>query len=369
MEGINMPKEKEWEPNEKGWESTEFIRYWILMKSIGTAPNYKTIKELHGDLMDAELGVDKRTVQRIVNYFSRQFEMQYRQKCDEPGQPIEWAWSKAEGPPVIGNIDPPTALTYEIAAQLLAPLLPPAFLGGMEPAFRNARKVLGQVNKNATSLTGKIRILPRGRGRLPAQVDQTVLNELYNALFANKQVKVRYLAASSATQKPKSYVLNPLAIIFRLDAFYLVHVTEPTKPSRDPDKVYEWPIHRFKRITTLDTEVRRPPDFVLDEYLCDPGFLRNIYLKRLHNIGSEFRLKLISSASTAKYIQERPFSEDQKIIHTRDGRVRIEAIVQNTRELLTLLHDFAADVEIVGPKVLREYFQDLSKMLYKQYKD
>jgi predicted DNA-binding transcriptional regulator YafY len=248
-------------------------------------------------------------------------------------------------------------------------LLPSSFLDGMERDFRRARQVLGQVNKKATSLTNKIRILPRGRGRLPAQVDQTVLNELYNALFTNKRVEVRYLAQSNTTQQPTTYVLNPLAIIFRFDTLYLIHVAQPNNSDHDPDTVMEWPIHRVKRVTTLDKQVRRPPGFDLDEHLRYPGFLRNNFLEKLRGTGPALRLKVLFPASTARYIQERPFSEDQKISNTKDCRVRIEATVSNTRELLTELHDFSSDVEILAPKVLRNYFQDLSRKLYAQYSE
>jgi predicted DNA-binding transcriptional regulator YafY len=362
IEGINMSKHKEWEPK-------EFARYWLLLESIENAPRYKTVEELQRILDEGGYGVNKRTVQRIVGFFSKRFGLKSRERADERGRPFEWAWSKTEGRPVVGVMDPPTALTYELAAQLLAPLLPSTFLDGMERDFRRARKVLGQVNKKARSLTNKIRILPRGRGRLPAQVDQTVLNELYNALFANTQVEVRYLAQSNTSQQPKSYVLNPLAIVFRFDTLYLIHVAQPNNPDQDPDTVMEWPIHRVKRVTTLDKLVRRPPGFDLNEHLRYPGFLRNNFLEKLRDAGPTLRLKALFPAATARYVQERPFSMDQKITKTRDGRVRVEATVANTRELLTELHDFSSDVEVLAPKVLRNYFQDLSRKLYAQYSE
>lgn len=350
------------------WEPTEFARYQLLIDSIETAPRYKSTKELHSILENEGYGVNKRTVQRILDYFSKRFDLDSRKRANERGHPFEWAWSKSEGRPVMGDMDPPTALIYELAGQLLAPLLPSSFLGGMERDFRRARKVLRQVNKNAISLTNNIRILPRGGGRLPAQVDQNVLNELYNALFANKQVQVRYFAQSNTSQYSKLYVLNPLAIVSRFDTLYIIHVKQHNDPDKNTDTVMEWPVHRFKRVTMLDKQARRPPGFDLDEHLRYPGFLRNNFDKRLRDAGPTFRLEAISSANTAKYIQERPFSEDQTLTQCKDGRVRIEATVGNTQELLTELRNFAPDVEILGPKPLRDYFEDLSLKLYQQYK-
>jgi len=358
IEDIGMPKE---------WEPTEFERYWLLMEHIETAPRYKSTTELHIFLENAGFGVNKRTVQRILNYFSVRHDLESRKRTDERGQPLEWAWSRSKGRPVVGDMDPPTALVYELAGQLLEPLLPSSYLDGMERDFRRARKVLRQVNKTALSLTNNFRILPRGGGRLPTQVDQTVLNELYDALFANKQVEVSYLAPSVAPKEPKSYVLNPLAIVFRFDILYLLYVSQPDDPYENPDVVKGWPIQRFKRVTRLDKPARRPPGFNLDEYLRAPDFLRNFAHQKLDAAGPTLRLKAISSARTAQYIQERPFSEDQKLTKCKDGRVRIEATVGNTQELLTELRNFAPDVEILGPKPLRDYFKNLSRQMHSQY--
>ncbi len=355
--------------NKKKWEPKEFPRFWLLLKSLEREPQYKTTKELLAILEHKGYGASERTVQRILKYFAGEFGLKSRPRADEPGRPNEWTWSRKNGQPVIGTMDPPTALTYELAAQLLAPLLPPLFLEGMEPDFKRARNVLGLTGRKEVSLTEKIRIMPRGRGRLPAQVNQTVLNELYNALFSNKQVEIHYLAQSNTTGYAEPYTLNPLAIIFRFDTLYLVHVAQPRHAKQNPDTVMEWPIHRIKRARTLDKPTRTPPHFNLDEHLRYPGFLRNNFLENLRDAGPTLRLKALFPASTARYIQERPFSEDQKLSKTKDGRVRVEATVSNTRELLTELHDFSSDVEVLAPKVLRNYFQDLSRKLYAQYSE
>ena len=352
---------------QREWEPKEFPRYWLLLESLQREPQFKTVEELREVLEHAGYGVTNRTVQRILEYFSETFNLKSRKRTDERGQPYEWAWPRTQGQPVVGVMDPPTALTYEVAAQLLAPLLPSSFLDGMERDFRRARKVLAQVSTKASSLTNKVRILPRGRGRLPAQIDQAVLNTLYDALFTNKQVEIHYLAQSSPTKRAKIHVLNPLAIVFRFDTLYLVHVAQPRNPDQDPDEVKEWPVQRIKRATILDKPVRIPPPFNLDEHLGNPAFQRNRHHDHLRDAGSTFRLKALFPPSTARYVQERPFSDDQKITKTRDGRMRVEATVANTQELLTELHNFSYDVEVLAPKALRNYFQDLSKKLYAQY--
>ena len=80
-------------------------------------------------------------------------------------------------------------------------------------------------------------------------------------------------------------------------------------------------------------------------------------------------LSVLFPPSTARYVEERTFGNDQKVSQTRDSQVRIESTAPNTRELLTVLHDLSWDIKVLGPKVLRDFFQDLSMKLYEQYCD
>jgi predicted DNA-binding transcriptional regulator YafY len=349
------------------WEPAEFPRYWLLMETLQREPQYKTARELQQVLKHEGHDVSDRTVQRILEYFGRRFALKSRKRPGQPGAPNEWAWPKTRGAPTIGDMDPPTALTYELAAKLLALVLPESILRGMERDFQRARKALGQVGRKAKTLTGKVRVLPRARGRQPAQINPDVLLALYDALFQNKRVQVQYLSQSRNPPSVGDYQLSPLAIVSRIDTLYLVHVLQPRNPDKDPDTVMEWPLHRFKKVTILDTPARVPPTFNLDEHLRHAGFERNRHLEKLRDIGPEFKLVALFRKETARYVQERPFNDDQTGKDTKDGRVRIEATVQNTRELLTALHDFAADVEIIAPKQLRNYFKGLSESLYERY--
>jgi len=349
------------------WEPKEFARFLLIMETLERAPRYKTVNELCEVLDHEGLGVDKRTVQRILRYFNERFGLKSRKRAEDAGQPNEWAWSRKEGRPTLGAMDPPTALTYELAGRLLEDVIPASILEDLEWDFRRARKVLGQTGPKAKAITAKIRILPRGSGRLPASIDPSVLHNLYDALIHNHKIRVKYRPISSECKTAKDYTLNPLGIVTRLDTLYLVHVADTDRPDRDPDKVMEWPLHRFKDVATLGTPVRTPPDFNLDTHLRKLGFLDNRSTDTLRDAGENFKLKALFNPRTAKYVAERPFGPDQKTTKTRDGRVRIEATVANTRELLTQLHDFGADVEILGPKVLRNYFKGLATQLYAQY--
>lgn len=350
------------------WEAKEFERYWLLLETLDREPRYKTVNNLCETLEQEGLGVEKRTIQRILHYYHSRFGLKSRKRTDEKGQPHEWAWPRKEGRPTVGNMDPPTALTYELAGQLLASVLPASILADMESDFKRARNVLNQTGKKAKAITDKIRILPRGTGRLPASISPIILHNLYDALISNHKIKVKYLPLSNKIRQPKYYTLNPLGIVTRLDTLYLVHVVDTDRTDRDPNEVMAWPLHRFRDVTNLHIPARTPPGFNLDTHIRKLGFLDNHFTESLRDAGDEFKLKALFKPHTARYVEERPFGHDQKITKTKDGRVRIEATVANTRELLSQLHDFGADVEIVSPKVLRNYFAELAEQLYRQYK-
>ena len=251
-----------------------------------------------------------------------------------------------------------------------ASVLPSSIRQSLEPDFRRARKVLGQSGEKAVKLSQKIRILPRGIGRLPAEIKHQVLSDVYEALMLNCKLAVDYQKTSGPDHEDKHYELNPLGLVTRLDTLYLVHVIDPEDDGRDPDKVMEWPLHRFVRTWVMNEDkVRVPNGFNLDEHIKSMDFFGNPQTADFKRAGATFKLKILAKPHTARYIKERPFGEDQTVAKkpTADGRIKIESTVRNTRELLSQLHDFGADIEVLSPKVYRDYFINLSKALAAQY--
>ena len=185
--------------------------------------------------------------------------------------------------------------------------------------------------------------------------------------MAEKRILVGYLSGAGQQQTLASHEISPLGLIFRFDTFYLVHVREPKSERQDASLVMEWPLHRFRSVKPLETKIRVPPNFDLNEHIDNPGFIQNHFLNKVAKLGPEIKLKLLFSEITARYVMERPFSEDQKRKTSQDGRVQITATARNTRELLSELLNFADDVEVLAPKALRDYFREVSENLSARY--
>jgi len=341
-------------------------RYFHVLNFIQVAPKFKTIKVIHSHLVSLGDEMDIRTVQRIIEYFEDRFELMIRYSNDShPAKEV--AWSRQLGPPRFGEHDLSYALTFHLAAKLLAPIIPGAFLGDIKRELGNARKVLAQTNKSIKKLPEKIIVLPRGTGRLPNQVDAKILNIIYHAVLDEKQLNVDYHLLSES-KNIRSIDIHPLGLIIRFDTLYLTLYRTNSNFSDVNDKLIEdWPIHRFIKVKTLNQTIEKPQDFDLSTHAQKAGFSLNTHTQSIYKLGFKFKICLLFKGSTTKYIIERPFSSDQRIKKQEDGRFLVTATVNNSRELLSELQSFSDDVEVIEPKALREYFKQTALNMCRQY--
>lgn len=345
-------------------------RFLDLIDLIPVAPKYRSTKEIHDLFIIQGHDVDIRTTQRNLKHFEERFGLISRDRRDhERGKPVkEWAWSKQDGPPGTQLLDPPSALTLQLATQLLSPVLPKRFLKGLKDDVVRAKKVLGQIGAKTNTIPDKVKVLPRGLGRLGATVDPKKLNTIFEALLNEKQIDATYISGSSQQQSYKSYRLNPLGLIFRFDTFYLVHSIDNKDQTKDNSQPMEWPLQRFSSVKETSVAINKPANFDLDKHIKNPGIVKNTFIKSINDLGPTINIKLLFSEVTARYVMERPFSEDQTYKSQADGRVLITATVANTRELLSELLNFADDVEILEPVELRNYFKQVAANLHQRYK-
>ena len=342
--------------------SQDFLKHIFLFNALERVPRYKTIDELNKALAAEGFSRGERSVQRIMAFLVDQYGVAYIDKYGPHKRARGWAWPKS-GAPSLGPMDAPTALVYEIAAQLVKPLLPDSYMQSLDWEFKRAKAVINQVGRKG-SVTKKIRVVPRTLGRLQGQVDQKVLRTLYEALIQGKQVEIDYVSLEGAT--PKTHLTNPLGIITQLDSMRLVHAKEKDGEFLGPA---DWPIQRIKKARLSTEKAREPAGFDLDQYLEVASFKKTFGV--LEGLGSSFKLEILLKPKTARYIEERPFSEDQiKVAKPEpDGRLKFKATVKNTRELMTQLKDFGDDAEVLKPPRLRKYFRELAKALSEQYGD
>jgi predicted DNA-binding transcriptional regulator YafY len=336
------------------------------------APRYRTVGEIHEEVSQ-RFEVSRRTIERDLKDVVLE---QYRDRLDvrtkDDGRPgikaLGYGWKSSRDAPHLGPLDPEHALTMQLAAELLRPLVPASFLRGIENDLRRARHVLNQTPTSTRQVLEHLKILPRSTARLPAVAgNDDTLAVLAEAIGAGRQVRIRYRSIGGDAVRDIEINASVLGLIFRFDSFYAVVLPESDGTAPAEAAVDDIPVHRIRRAVPIGAQARTPPGFSLERHAGSASFTRNRYDAALMKLGESIKLRLAFAARTARYIEERPFSADQVMRAMDDGRVLVTATVPNTRELLTELLSFMDDVEILGPKALRRYFSDLVERQCRRY--
>jgi predicted DNA-binding transcriptional regulator YafY len=334
--------------------------------------SYRTAGEIR-DLLEAEgETISERQIKRILNELHADNHLDSRPRnfgLKRGRPPTEYGSQRRQGAPEIERVEPHQALTLQLAAELLDPLLPASILEPLKVELKIAKSVIQRDTPSLKRFPDKVAVLPRGIGRPATRVWPETLATIYKALLEERRLEVCYNAARYGKKQLRTHEISPLGLICRFDTLYLVLVRETEDPSKDPDHVMEWPVHRFNRAELLPTPIRKPPGFKLKAHLKMPGILRNNHDPRLAGLGDSFKIKLRFKERTGHYVVERPFSKDQQADQAPDGSFVVTATVQNTRDLLSELFNFADDVEVLQPKALRDYLKERAEAVAAQYQD
>ena len=247
------------------------------------------------------------------------------------------------------------ALTFKLTEQFLSEQVPQSVKEVLKPYFESADEVLQTPDCNKMAAwTDKIRIVPRTQPLKPAKIHEEVLSVVYQSLFEEKQIEGHYKRRDK--EDYHHYHLNPLGLIFRENAVYLV---ASVGDYYDP---LHFALHRFKSCRLLDTDILKPDDFNLDNIIESGSFDYADVLNKT------FQLTAIFTPAAAFHLMESPLSDDQRITTKRDGRIQITATVKDTRQLRWWLLGFGDQVEVIRPKRLRQEFTDTVKNMYQHYK-
>jgi len=351
------------------YEAKTYSRHRRILDLLSTG-RYRTAKEVAELLAAQGERISDRQVKRILDEFRNQDHLDARPRAITTTRgkpPTEYGSRRRNNAPELERIDTHQALTLQLAAELLDPLLPASLLEPLKAELKLAKSVIIRDTPSLQRFPNKVAVLPRGIGRPKARVHGKHLATIYRALLEERRLNVGYSAMGNGLQPPKTHEISPLGLICRFDTLYLVHVRETTDPDKDPNRIMEWPIQRFARVELLSVPVRKPPGFYLKAHLKYPGIIQNHHDERLKRLGPAFKIKLRFKEKTGRYVVERPFSDDQQWNQTSDGSYLVTATVPNTRDLLSELFNFADDVEVLAPKPLRDYLKEKAEAVARQY--
>lgn len=333
-------------------ESTETIlRQWSMLQKIPRHPGSVGTRELKGRLEDEDFRVDVRTIQRDLEKLSAIFPLD----CEEKGKAYRWFWIEGAKVMDIPGMEPTTALAFRLAEEYLVPLLPQATLRHLEPHFQRAREVLKPGRGNKLSLwPDKVCRISRGPDLSPPKVRSEVQDTVYRALLEDRQIEITYTRKDA--EQPKSYLVNPLGVVFLEGVAYLVCTV------KEYSDVRQLAMHRMSTAKLLDAPCRRPEGFVLHAYAKEQQEFAYPVSRR------PIRLRALFGGKAATLFSERQLSKQQRVTVQKDGRILLQATVLDTLELRWWLQSFGDRVEILAPKALRERFKVIAQGMAKIYK-
>lgn len=321
-----------------------------MLQKIPRHPGSIGTRRLKEKLETEGFQVDVRTIQRDLLKLSDVFPL----TCEKQGKALRWCWAQDAKVMDIPGMEPTVALAFRLAEEHLVSLLPKATLKHLEPHFQRAKEILKPTRGTRLGLwPDKVMVIGHGPGLTPPYVSTEVQDAVSRALLEDRQLEVTYKRKDA--EKPKSYPLNPLGLVFRGGVVYLVGT------AKDYPDVRHFALHRISAPKVLDAPCRRPAGFDLHNYVKQEQVFAYPVSK------GRIRLRALFDGKAYVLFSERRLSKDQAVTMQKDGRVLLEATVLDTLELRWWLQSFGDRVEILAPKALRDEFKTITQRMAEMY--
>jgi predicted DNA-binding transcriptional regulator YafY len=325
-----------------------------LLTLIPTQPKKIHVSRLQELLKGEGYNASKRTIQRDLVRLS----ITHRLVNDEEergDRSFGWSYHKSSEHQGKGAMDPIEALTLTLAQEYLEPLLPGRYYNRLKIFFDRAKGVIALKAKgqDVKKWRDRVRIVPQWQKLIPPSINEQAEHAIYEGLLESHQLKVKY--KKRGANKPETRIINPLGIVLHGVVHRLICTME-----EDPENPRHLPIHRFKGAEWNGNDITEPKDFNIDKFIEEEniGFLMSKKPLKLEVIFDEF---------AGFHLHETPISMDQKLTDLGEGKLKLNATVQDTSQLRWWLLGFGSQIEVVKPKLLRQEFIQTAKSFAKVY--
>ncbi len=330
--------------------SSTIMRNLVMLRMIPRYPQQTTTDLLRTNLSDQGFDTSLRTIQRDLQKYSLIFPLINTKIPDSREQ--AWSWMEDAQLFDMPEMSPMTAMTFHLVEDFLAKLLPSVALKSLKPNFERANALLKQVDHRSwTRLGDKIFMVPTGQKLIPAPIKGEILDGVYQALLKETTCEILYQAKGKP--KAKTYQINPLGMVFRQAAVYMICTFEGYADVR------HIALHRVKTATPKETVRELPKGFDLESYMAANFFSYPVS-------DQEIKVKLKFYPQAAAHLDETPLSEDQIFTEHKTYTI-LEATVQDTHALRRWILGFGDHVEVLGPAQLRQEFAEKAQKMNKAY--
>ena len=294
-----------------------------------------TASELHRQLKDAGIERSERTIQRQLEMLSSHFEIER----DERSKPYGYRWLERAQTLAVPHLTPHESLLLQLAEEHLKHLLPARLMQSMDGFFSQARRNLGddsqghgtQSTRLAREWPRKVRVVATSQPLLPPAIPSGVLEEVSEALYANRWLELDY---QNAAGKRKSIKVMPLGLAQQGPRLYLVCRYEDFVNERS------LALHRIRKAQASTLTFARPVEFDLQKYDDDGRFG--------FGEGQRIQLRFRIEKEAGFHLLETPLSQDQQARDDGEGWLGITATVVDSAMLDWWLRGFGDAVRDVS---------------------
>ena len=280
--------------------------------------------QLHEQLSSAGVERDLRTIQRQLEMLSKHFEIER----DDQNKPYGYRWLSGARGMAMPMLSEQESLLLMLAEQHLRNLLPNSLVKSLEGFFIQARSNLGPQSsaKREREWLSKVRVVSTTQPLLPPKVRPGVFEEVSNALYANRWLRVEY---RNAAGKVSNSEVMPLGLAQQGPRLYLVC------RYRDRDDERSLALHRMMSAKASTLGFEWPKEFDLRQYDDEGRF----GISR----GRKIRLTFLIERDAGLHLLESPLSSDQEVTEV-GNRYRISATVAETAQLERWLRGFGDEI-------------------------
>lgn len=301
-----------------------------------------TTSELHSQLKNAGFERDLRTIQRQLEVLSEHFSIER----DERSKPYGYRWLEHAPGLAVPHLSAQESLLLQLAHEHLRHLLPARLMQSMEGFFTQARRNLAEPPNTGTATgtpspnlerewTRKVRMVATSQPLLAPTIEPGVLEQVSEALYANRWLELDYHNAAGARRQAK---VMPLGLAQQGPRLYLVC------RFAGYDNERSLALHRIHHAEASTLTFERPSDFDLEKYDADGRFG--------FGEGQRVQLSFEIEKGAGAHLRETPLARDQQVAELPDGWLHVSATVVDSAMLQWWLRGFGDAVRKITRQVV-----------------
>ena len=285
---------------------------------------YITVKELQEQLNEIGHERDIRTLQRIMETLSEQFNIERNDRSKPYGYKLKQENTVFSLPALSAH----ESLLLSLSQQYLSKLLPANVMASMDRFFQEARYNLKHVSphQKERDWLKKVRVVSETLPLLSPEIDMDMFKVITQAVYEDRLLTIEY--TNSKEQKKKASIM-PLGIAQQGSRLYLVCRFEGYSNERTIA------IHRVHKAILSTFTFERPQDFDLAKYDADGRFG--------FGEGERCQVSFCIAKKQGYHLLETPLSTDQSVSDAGD-HYRVSATVVDSHALTRWLRGFGDHV-------------------------